>query len=187
MRCKQEDRRLVIKNGVGEIFLYCWILSIFVLGFIGSFFIHAQNGTIAPPKDLKEFFLIIFCLAGIFFFGYVLLLKVGYELTVDADGIRESRKIRIKRCRSFRWEDVSDWGCSYVTSNRGRGVYTIYFADIVLPMRDQFDKKADKECIQIIVNEKKLKKLYPILIPFCRRYTSVVPFCSVLVKNIFEE
>ena len=184
MRCKQEFDRLVIKNGWGTILSFVFITLFFSFSVV-LILTDGLTQKLSQPKSLGELGLVFFSLLIAFFGAWGLLTLAGYEIIIDSEGVRESRLLPIGKRRSFQWAGIGDWGYTFLGSQRvnryaREDVYVLYFADIKLPMQEKncAEKKVDRECIQLSVSTKQIRKFYPVIREYCRHYTNVDPFCS---------
>ncbi len=172
MKCILKDDSLIIKQSAGYTVLGVYLIAFSVLVYIAMVISSMEN-------DGLETILIAFFLATISLFGglWYILAHAGHQLILDANGIREVRLFRKKKCFTYEWKDIQDWGCSYFRTVNGNSIYYLYFSDHPLSVTGIDSKAVTKHCTKIeLKNRHIIKWVIPVIIPFCRRYLDIAPF-----------
>ncbi|MBQ7324166.1 MAG: hypothetical protein IJW98_00315, partial [Clostridia bacterium] len=65
-----------------------------------------------------------------------------HRIVMDVNGVYEKPMLPVRKSRSYQWNEIADWGISYLFSDRFGVQYNgIYFSDRILPIDTKNDKR----------------------------------------------
>ena len=119
-------------------------------------------------------FMCIWCLiaAWMSLFGFR---ECSKQLTITSEGVTCSTFLSR---RTWTWPEIIDWGVAYGGNDRGSTIYYLYFSKQENSITKKGRKKLRGKTFKCMMSDDDLGSAKEILVPFCRRYTSVAPFIS---------
>ena len=87
----------------------------------------------------------------------------------------------VRKSRSYQWNEIADWGISYLFSDRFGVQYNgIYFSDRILPIDTKNDKrKKAYHSILLSFEEYDYNRVKTEVMPYIMQHTQVLPFDGV--------
>lgn len=193
MQCMREDRRLILRP-MAETALV-GIGATFFVG-VGMFILFSmfrqEDGSLSaagflPADWFGVGFLVLWTMVAGWMAYTTLYSRIGYRIVIDGNGVHEEGGLR--KIKAFRWSEIRDYGYyfagNYNFNGKTGGIYKLYFSPVQLETKNAYRKKANKEMIEIDIDEHELKAIAEEMVfPFCRQYRSFEPR-TVAIKAHF--
>lgn len=185
MQCKRIDNRLILRPmaetalvGIGATFFV--LIGIILL--ISLF--RQEDGTFSAAGFVAmDWFGVGFVAVWTMVAGWMayaaLYSKISYRIVIDCNGVHEEG-VLLRRGKAFRWSEIRDYGYyfsgNYNFNGKTGGLYKLYFSPTFLETKNDFRKQANREMIEMDIDERELKEIaVEMIFPFCRRYRSFEP------------
>ena len=187
MQCEKRSDQIILRPmaemkfvGVFATFFIC--VGVFLLF---SMF-HQENGTFsAAGFEGADWFGVGFLVVWTSLAGWMsytaLWSKIRYRIVLDRYGVHEKGVPLRKEQRQLRWSEIWDYGYYYMGNHKFNGkvvggIYRLYFSPEQLETRNAYKKKANKNMIQIDIDERELEEIAEgTVFPFCRQYRCFAP------------